>query len=50
MAKWLRGWIPNPGVPCSKPLGGFKIDSGFYPSKVNQMSPGISENLAIDKK
>ena len=29
MAQWLRRWIPNSGVPCSKPLGGSKVDSAF---------------------
>ena len=38
MAKWLRRWIPNPGVPCSKPLGGSKVDSAFHPSEVDKMS------------
>ena len=38
MAKWLRRWIPNPGVSCSKPLGGSKVDSAFHPSKVDKMS------------
>ena len=28
----------NPGVPCSKPLGGSKIDSAFHPSDVDKMS------------
>ena len=31
IAQWLRRWIPNPGVPCSKPLGGSKVDSAFHP-------------------
>ena len=26
------------GVPCSKPLGGSKVDSAFHPSKVGKMS------------
>ena len=34
----LRHWIPNPGVPCSKPLDGSKVDSAFYPSEVDKMS------------
>ena len=38
MAKWIRHWIPNPGVPCSKPLDGSKVESAFHPSKVNKMS------------
>ena len=24
--------IPNPSVPCSKPVGGFKVESAFHPS------------------
>ena len=36
--KCLRRWIPNPGVPCSKPLGGSKVDSALHPSKVDKMS------------
>ena len=38
MAWWLRRWITNPGVPCSKPLGGSKVDSAFHPSEVDKMS------------
>ena len=38
MAFSLRRWIPNPGVPCSKPLGGSKVDSAFHPSEVGKMS------------
>ena len=38
MASWLRSWIPNPGVPCLKPLGGSKVDSAFYPSEVDKIS------------
>ena len=34
----FRRWISNPGVPCSKPLGGSKVDSAFHPSEVNKMS------------
>ena len=29
---------PSPGVPCSKPLGGSKVDSVFHPSEVDKMS------------
>ena len=36
--KWLRYWIPNPGVLCTKPLGSSKVDSVFHPSKVDKMS------------
>ena len=38
VAWWLRCWIPNPRVPCSKPLGGSKVDSAFHPYEVNKMS------------
>ena len=38
MASWLRRWIPNPGAPCSKPLGGSKVDSAFHLSEVDKMS------------
>ena len=38
MAKWLTSWILNPGVPGSIPLGGFKVDSIFHPSEVDEMS------------
>ena len=31
-------YIPNPGVPSSKPLGGSKVDSVFRPSEVDQVS------------
>ena len=38
LAKWLRHWIPNPGVPCSKPLGGSKVDLAFHPSEFDKVS------------
>ena len=31
-------WISNPEVPCSKPLGGSKVDSAVHPSEVDKMS------------
>ena len=31
-------WIPNQGVPCSKPLGGSKVDSAFHLSEVDKIS------------
>ena len=34
----VKAWIPNPGVPCSKPLGGSYVDSAFYSSEVDKMS------------
>ena len=38
MAKWLRHWIPNPGVLCTKPVSGSKVDLALYPSEVNKIS------------
>ena len=38
MALWLRRWIPNPGVPYSKPLDGSKVESAVHPSEVDEMS------------
>ena len=42
--RWF--WMGNPdkniqlmlGVPCSKPLGGSKVNSAFHPSEVDKMS------------
>ena len=34
----LKRWLPNLGVPCSKPLGGSKGDLAFHPSEVNQVT------------
>ena len=28
----------NNGVPCSKPMGGSKVDSAFHPPEVDKMS------------
>ena len=33
MAQGLRRWIPNPGVPSTKPMSGSMVDSAFHPSK-----------------
>ena len=49
MAKWLRCWIPNPGVPCSKPLGGSKLNSAFHPSEVDKMSTRTFWELSCKK-
>ena len=38
MAYWLGDWIPDLGIPGSKPLGGSKVSSAFHPSEVSQMS------------
>ena len=37
-AKCLRRWIPNPGVPVSKPLGGSMVNLAFDPSERDQLS------------
>ena len=37
--------IPDPGVPGSKPLGGFKVNSALYPSEVDQLSTRNSWEL-----
>ena len=34
----LRHWIPNSGVPCSKQLGGSKVDLAFHPYNVDKVS------------
>ena len=34
----LRHWIPDPGVPDSKPLGGYKVRSAYHTSEVENMS------------
>ena len=38
VAQCLRRWIPNPGVPRSKPLGGSRVNSAFHPSEDDQLS------------
>ena len=43
MALWLRRWIPNPGVPCSKPLVGSTVDSALHPFEVDEMSTSFWE-------
>ena len=32
------GWISSPGVLCSRPLDGSKVDSAFHLSEVDKMS------------
>ena len=45
----LRCWIPNPGVPRSKPLGGSKVDSAFHPPEmIDKMS--TSDFWGLDGK
>ena len=47
---WLRCWIPNPGVPCSKPLGSSKVDSAFHPSEVDKVSTRNFWGLVVKSK
>ena len=50
VAQQLRHWIPNPGVPCSKPLGGSRVESAFHPIDVDKMSTRISRNFVVTSK
>ena len=50
MAYRLRCWIPNPGVPNSKPLGGSKVNSAFHPSKADEMSARNIWQLSVKSK
>ena len=34
ISQWLRHWIPNPGVPGFKMLGGSEVNSAFHPMKL----------------
>ena len=42
MANWLRCCISSQGAPCSKPLGGSKVNSAFHLSEVGKM---ITRNI-----
>ena len=46
---WLRCWIPNAGVPCSKALGGSKVNSAFHPPKVGKVNTRNFRNLCFEK-
>ena len=48
MAYWLGRWIPNPGVPSSKPMGGSKVEPAFHPSEVDL--PGLPGDLVAKSK
>ena len=50
VAQQLRHWIPNPGVPCSKPLGGSRVESASHPIDVDKMSTRISRNFVVTSK
>ena len=43
-------WIPSPGLPCSKPVGGSKVDSAFHSSKVDKMSTRNFRGLSGKKQ
>ena len=43
-------WIPNPGVPGSRPRGGSKVDSTFHPSEVDKLSIKNSLGLVTKSK
>ena len=36
MTKWFRHWIPNPGIPISKLMGGSKVKSFIPPKSINE--------------
>ena len=38
VVQWLRCWILNPGVLCTKLLNSSKVDSAFHPSDVDKIS------------
>ena len=46
----LKHWIPNPGVPCSRPLGGSKLTQLFILPRLIKWVPGISGNLVVKGK
>ena len=46
----MEQWPPSPGVPCSKPLGGSKVDSAFHPSEVNEVSTRNFWGLVVKSK
>ena len=48
MAQCLGRWIPNLGVPGSKPLVGSKVDLVFHSSKIDQVSIFIYLFIAED--
>ena len=46
---WLRRWIPNPMVLCSKQPCGSKVEPAFHPFEVDQMGTRNFSELS-DKK
>ena len=49
MSMQFRRWIPNPGIPGSKPLGSSKVNSAFHPFDVDQLSNRNSWELNVRK-
>ena len=49
-SQWLRCSIFNPAVPCSKPLGGSKVDSAVHPSEVDKMNTRDFWELVVKSK
>ena len=39
-----------PVVPCSRPLGGSKVESAFHPSEVDKVSTRIFWGLSVKSK
>ena len=50
MALWLGRWIPNPGVPGSKPSGGSKFNSPFIIPRSIKWVPGTPGDLVVKSK
>ena len=50
VTKWLRRWIPNPGIPCSKPRGATRSTQPFIFPRSIKWVPGTSGNLVVKSK
>ena len=50
VAKWLRSWIPNPWVPCSKPVVAPRLTQPSVLSRSIKQVPAISGNLVVKSK
>ena len=44
VTQWLRSWIPNPDVSCTKLLSGSKVDSAFHLTEVDTRVPGMNNS------
>ena len=47
--EWLA-YLIIPVVPCSRPLGGSKVESAFHPSEVDKVSTRIFWGLSVKSK